>query len=531
MALGYPLAPPPVVDEPSMYDAIGMAPPPAMQPVGPTGDIGLAPPPYAMPASAIQPPPASPEQTRAPAPVQVAPPPPELAPPPDGVDVTSGDMVPAKLAPETLPAGQMGGKNAPSGYDPEKQLIQDEADLVSQQQEAEAEGMKQAAQLHTDRIQMGRLMQVRDEKVLDDAMADVQKAQEEARAMRVDPGHWWSSRTTGQKIALVIGAAAGGFLSSDRGAPNDFMQQINQFIANDIHAQQANIANARDSAQAKQSLYGMMYQKFQNARVAYDMTTAQMLDAAKDQVAAYSAQFKSPMTQMEGKKMILALEQQRQAALASAIHQRGEDALKIVKAQDEHAKSVAETRKLNAETGKIGREGRDGGEKVVPVMVHGPKGSRQVTLPPEQAKLVQEAQKELDEAKKEQSAHADKKGAEYQTWVTRMHEKQRQAEDTMRAGGVPEDIIAAIGVGFTPGGIGGSEQIATPMTPQEQSTYFPNQGLAPPPHVDSTGNFSSLAGYAKSTGERKVEPKKTKTPYGGEAAPAGLPPYHSPGDR
>lgn len=504
-----------------MYDAIGMAPPPAMQPVGPTGDIGLAPPPYAMPAPIGQPPPVSPEQTRAPAPVQVAPPPPELAPPPDGVDVTSGDMAPAKLAPETLPAGQMGGKNAPSGYDPEKQLIQDEADLVSQQQEAEAQGARDIAQLHTDRIQMGRLMQVRDEKVLDDAMADVQKAQEEARAMRVDPGHWWSSRTTGQKIALVIGAAAGGFLSSDRGAPNDFMQQINQFIANDIHAQQANIANARDSAQAKQSLYGMMYQKFQNARVAYDMTTAQMLDAAKDQVAAYSAQFKSPMTQMEGKKMILALEQQRQATIASAAHQRGEDALKLVKAQDEHALAQANLRKTNAETNKLGREGK--GETAVPVMVHGPKGSRQVALPPAQAKLVQEAQKELDDAKKEQSAHADKKGAEYETWVTRMREKQRQAEDTMRAGGVPEDVIASIGVGFTPGDIGGSEQIATPMTPQEQSTYFPNQGLAPPP-----GSPGEIIDFANSQRPQPLKPGRKPV---GTPAPAGLPPYYSPGER
>lgn len=79
-----------------------------------------------------------------------------------------------------------------------------------------------------------------------DSAADA--AQKEAADAKVDQGHFFASRSTGQQIALVIGAALGALGSSLTNTPNYALQMIQGAMADDMQAQQANLANKRASA-------------------------------------------------------------------------------------------------------------------------------------------------------------------------------------------------------------------------------------------------------------------------------------------
>jgi len=79
-----------------------------------------------------------------------------------------------------------------------------------------------------------------------DSAADA--AQKEAANATVDQGHFFASRGAGQQIALVIGAALGALGSSLTNTPNYALQMIQGAMADDMQAQQANLANKRASA-------------------------------------------------------------------------------------------------------------------------------------------------------------------------------------------------------------------------------------------------------------------------------------------
>jgi len=77
---------------------------------------------------------------------------------------------------------------------------------------------------------------------------------------RIDPDHWWSSRSTGQKIAGFIAAIVGGLVQGRTGSPrNSGLDMINQEIDRDIDAQKANLANRRDNLGIQRGLVADLY--------------------------------------------------------------------------------------------------------------------------------------------------------------------------------------------------------------------------------------------------------------------------------
>jgi hypothetical protein len=89
------------------------------------------------------------------------------------------------------------------------------------------------------------------DRIYDEARAsakrDRDRNQLEARELasrEIDPGRWWNTRGTGQKIAALLGAIAGGLLEA-RGGKNHALPMLQQMMQDDVDAQKANIANKR----------------------------------------------------------------------------------------------------------------------------------------------------------------------------------------------------------------------------------------------------------------------------------------------
>ena len=73
-------------------------------------------------------------------------------------------------------------------------------------------------------------------------------AAKEASDAKVDQGHFFASRGAGQQIALIIGAGLGALGASLTNTPNYSMQMIQGAMADDMKAQEANLANKRASS-------------------------------------------------------------------------------------------------------------------------------------------------------------------------------------------------------------------------------------------------------------------------------------------
>ncbi len=114
-----------------------------------------------------------------------------------------------------------------------------------------------------------------------DAVTQVKSDQLMADAMRlantkVDPEHWWNSRSTGQKVAGYLTAIVGGLLQGRTGsARNSGMDMIQQAIDQDIDAQKTNIQTQQAGLGFRKGMladeyarHGDAYQAAETVRVA-----------------------------------------------------------------------------------------------------------------------------------------------------------------------------------------------------------------------------------------------------------------------
>ena len=104
------------------------------------------------------------------------------------------------------------------------------------------------------------------------------------RLGHIDPGRFWASRTTGQKIAGIVEL----MLSGMSGAPSLLMKRIDD----DVKAQEFAYYATRDTASAQQSAFGMAMQKYQNEDAARAAARAAAIDVTQAQLAQISAKWK-----------------------------------------------------------------------------------------------------------------------------------------------------------------------------------------------------------------------------------------------
>jgi hypothetical protein len=75
----------------------------------------------------------------------------------------------------------------------------------------------------------------------------------------IDPGHWWSTRNTGQKFAAVLAAVVGGLVAGKTGGPNQGLDMILKFIERDIEAQKASLYAKQQGLQNRKGLLAESY--------------------------------------------------------------------------------------------------------------------------------------------------------------------------------------------------------------------------------------------------------------------------------
>ena len=108
------------------------------------------------------------------------------------------------------------------------------------------------------------------------------------RLGHIDPGRFWASRSTGQKIAGALEVMLSGF--------NRAPSMIQKRIDDDIKAQEFAFYAAKDVASAKQTAFSAAMAKYQNANAARAAARVASLDVLQTQLAQIAAKNKGNET-------------------------------------------------------------------------------------------------------------------------------------------------------------------------------------------------------------------------------------------
>lgn len=280
-------------------------PPPGPDPtLDPVGMVSRAPP---GPSSSQAPPPA-------PAPPPHAPPPQAPEGPQYGLVPVGGGGVQTIAAHET----EMRGPSLLRAQGARNQAVEDtvgrvadrSADLAAAEygmaldQERGARAREQAA---------AQSLAERDEEMAQ-RQQDFDQSVKALSKMSVDPDRFWASRSTGQKISGLIGIALGGLGGSNAG-----MNIINQAIERDIKAQEFAYGAARDTANAKQTAFGMAMQKYGQIDAARSMARAAALDAVIAQTQQMAALSKGTEAQNRADMALAALMDEKAQQVAQGV--------------------------------------------------------------------------------------------------------------------------------------------------------------------------------------------------------------------
>jgi hypothetical protein len=114
---------------------------------------------------------------------------------------------------------------------------------------------------------------------------------------KLDPGHFWATRSTPQKVSTFIAIALGGFLSGARGGENLAMNQLNHEVEKDIKAQEVAYNMKRGGLEAAHTAYGMAMQRYQSADAARAFARVSAMDAVAAEIARQQAQGKGTESQ------------------------------------------------------------------------------------------------------------------------------------------------------------------------------------------------------------------------------------------
>lgn len=134
---------------------------------------------------------------------------------------------------------------------------------------------------------------------VNDVMSQYKAAQDEMRNVNttVDPGRYWASRSTGGKIAGIIGLALGALGTGPDGI-NRAAAMMNQAIDRDLDAQKAEhtlrLQKGKSSLDAAQSAYAMEHTRFGDEASARAAAKANLLGLAQNKLSQITAGSAAP---------------------------------------------------------------------------------------------------------------------------------------------------------------------------------------------------------------------------------------------
>ncbi len=123
-------------------------------------------------------------------------------------------------------------------------------------------------------------------------MTNYHNAYQHLAQTRIDPSHWWSTRSAGQKFLGILGVLISGFSGAKE---NMGMDVIQKNIDRDIDAQKANYGIQKDVADSNKSLFQMNMENFKNQTAATTATQAMLWSKTAQQLAAQAAQASGPI--------------------------------------------------------------------------------------------------------------------------------------------------------------------------------------------------------------------------------------------
>lgn len=253
-----------------------------------------------------------------------APPPPPAPPPPSPVAVPTG----ARSGGNEYPLIGVGGGAVPAHEverrGPTLRAAQGNLNEVTQETISNARGRNQLAAedeyaMALDQERAARSRELAMQQSL--AERDEEMAQRQAdfdttvkqlgKMGTVDRDRFWASRSTGQKIAGFIEMALAGF--------NRAPSLIQKRIDDDVKAQEFAYYATRDTANAKQTAFAQMMQKYQNADAARAAARAGALDTVQAQLMQLGAKWKGTEAANRADAAFAELQNQKVAQIANGI--------------------------------------------------------------------------------------------------------------------------------------------------------------------------------------------------------------------
>lgn len=180
-----------------------------------------------------------------------------------------------------------------AAYEKQKKAISDSSAIGAQKAAEEAGYIRQLAEEQSKFAEQQKQKQAQHEAELSKQMAEISKAQDEARGKSLDPDRLWKQKGTGARIvgAIAVGLGAAG---SVLGRTENFaLNIINDAVRNDIEAQKQELEDAKGRVSEARNTYAMLRQRGMDDKQAELSLKQLSIENIQNQIAAMSAGYKS----------------------------------------------------------------------------------------------------------------------------------------------------------------------------------------------------------------------------------------------
>ena len=143
------------------------------------------------------------------------------------------------------------------------------------------------------------------------ARAQATAAVDDVAKKKIDPNQAYGNSSLGTQLSLAVAGAMGGILAARTGGRNTFLDTMQTVIQNNMDAQKANLANAKDVANMRQNQLGSLMAQFGDDRQAENVFRQQQYAIAANQVQAQMAKSDLPIVQARGQQALDAIAQKQ----------------------------------------------------------------------------------------------------------------------------------------------------------------------------------------------------------------------------
>lgn len=203
----------------------------------------------------------------------------------------------------------------------QKQGVQEQADAQARALSAQAFLDRKTAERDQSMIAQRAEIAERSTKEQQRMFGEIQSIQSDLADKKIDPNHFWSSKTDGQKFGLSLGVALMSLGNGLMRTPDDSMEFINRQIDRDINVQRENMQNSRRGLEDKINALGVARTISHDELEQKDIARTLMLEAAKSKALSLAESSQSDVVRANAKVVAGRIDQeigQTSANLANA---------------------------------------------------------------------------------------------------------------------------------------------------------------------------------------------------------------------